>query len=200
MGNSGGGTGVERRPGHNVASLSLGGAVVDVHAETGVAVAVGTGEGDELGGSGCEVASASDLDLSALRVELLHNAISIYYWEGRGRSDTYSGQGVEGNSLEPDEVVAGRDGLRDGGRPGGVVSDHHAVTPLAVEDRAREETSLVDLEPLERVGIDTRARRARAFSEVCQLNEVLERHHPNSYATVSPLGRWHAAKPGSSTR
>ena len=45
----------------------------------GVVVAVSTGEGDKLSRGGCERTSAGDVDLSALRVELLFLAREPHY-------------------------------------------------------------------------------------------------------------------------
>lgn len=76
---------------------------------------------------------------------------------------------MQSNRLEADEVVAGRDRGRDRGRPRGVVSDHLAVGPAAIEDGTREKTGFVNLEPLERVRADASAGRARALGEVREL-------------------------------
>jgi hypothetical protein len=65
---------------------------------------------------------------------------------------------VQRNSLESDEVVARRNGFRDGCGPGRVVRDHLAISPLTIVDCTGEETGLVDLEPLEGFSIDTGAR------------------------------------------
>ena len=62
---------VKGRSGNDVGSLSLSSVGVDINVDAGVAVAVCTGERNELCSGRCEVASAGDLDLSALRVELL---------------------------------------------------------------------------------------------------------------------------------
>lgn len=64
---------------------------------------------------------------------------------------------MKSDGLETDEVVARGDGGWDSGRPGRVVGDHLAVCPGAVEYGAGEETSLVDLEPLEGVRVDASA-------------------------------------------
>ena len=81
---------------------------------------------------------------------------------------------MKSDGLKPDEIVAGGDGRRDGGSPRGVVSNHLAVGPLTIVDSAGEETSLIDLEPLERAGADTSAGRSGALREVRQLKETSE--------------------------
>lgn len=60
---------------------------------------------------------------------------------------------MDGESLEPDHVVAiGRCG-GDRRRPRGVVVDHLARAPDAVCDGSRDQTGFVDLEPVERGGV-----------------------------------------------
>lgn len=73
---------------------------------------------------------------------------------------------MEGDGLKTDEVVARGDRAWDGGSPGRVVGDHLAVSPLTVVNSARQETSFIDLEPLEAVGVDSSAGAARALCEV----------------------------------
>ena len=58
---------------------------------------------------------------------------------------------MESNGLETDEVVAGGHSAWDGRGPGRVVSNHLAVSPLAVVDGTRQETGFVNLEPFESV-------------------------------------------------
>lgn len=118
---------------------------------------------------------------------------------------TYSGLGVQRDSLETDEVVAGGDAGRDGRRPGRVVCDHLAVGPRAGVDGAGEEAGLVNLEPLERARVDARAGGARAFCEVGQLgreNSVfnIDSRDWKYEQGVSPSDQWHAARLGSSRR
>lgn len=53
---------------------------------------------------------------------------------------------MKSDGLEADEVVAAGDSRWDGRSPGRVLSNHNAVTPNTVVDRAVDETGLVDLE------------------------------------------------------
>ena len=169
---------VERRAGDDVRRLGLGGVRVDVDVHARVAVAVGTGEADELSCSGRAAASAGDLDLGALGVELLHRTGGVVSGDHtcaqrrKSGDGTHGGHRVERDGLEADEVVAGGDRGRDRRRPGRVVGDHLAVGPRAAVDGAGEEPGLVDLEPLERVRVHTRARRAGALGEVRQLESA----------------------------
>ena len=105
-----------------------------------------------------------------LRVELLRKSRqSGYHKEVRA---TYSWHRVQGNRLETDQIVAGWDRLGDCCRPGGVVSDHFARSPLAIVHGSRQETSLLNLEPGEGLSVDTRAGRTGACGEVGQLHYV----------------------------
>jgi hypothetical protein len=141
---------VQRRAGNRVGRLRLRRGAVDVDGEAGVRVGVAAGEGDELVGGGREAAAAGDRDLRALGVHL-------------------RGERVERDRLEADEVVAARHGLGDGGGPGRVLGDHLARAPGAVVDGAGQQAGLVDLEPLERGGVDAGARAAWALREVGEL-------------------------------
>lgn len=94
---------------------------------TGVRVTVSTGEGNELVRRGGAGSATDDLDLSTFWVELC-------------------GKGVQGDRLETNEVVSRGDGGGDGRRPGGVLVNHLAGTPVAISDGARDKTGLVDLE------------------------------------------------------
>lgn len=76
---------------------------------------------------------------------------------------------MQGDRLEPDEVVARGHGGRDRRRPRRVVRDHLAGGPLAAADGARQQTSLVDLEPLQGLGGRACAGRAGALCEVGEL-------------------------------
>ena len=58
---------------------------------------------------------------------------------------------MERDSLETDEIVARGNSGGNGGGPGRVLGDHLAVGPLTVVDSTGQETSLVNLEPLEGV-------------------------------------------------
>ena len=109
-----------------------------------------------------------DLQLRALGVELLARGASVHA-AASVRLTTHSGHGVKSDSLKADQVVAAGDARGDRGRPRRVVVDHLAGAPEAVVDGAAQQTSLVDLEPLERGRVHSRARRARALREVRQL-------------------------------
>ena len=105
---------------------------------------------------------------------------------------------MKGDGLKTDQVVAGRDGRGDRCCPRRVVGDHLASTPGAVIDGAGEQTSLVDLEPLESVSIDTRTGRARALSQVGQLRKSGQFLRSISCVRMGlPLGRRGVARPGS---
>lgn len=81
---------------------------------------------------------------------------------------------MQSDGLETDKVVARRHRRRNRGGPRRVVGDHLARSPGSVEDSAREQTRLVDLEPLEVVRVDTRAGRAGALSKVSELQVKCE--------------------------
>jgi hypothetical protein len=85
---------------------------------------------------------------------------------------SHSGHRVESDRLEADEVVARRDRRRDGGSPGRGLVDHLTSSPLTGVDSAREETRLVDLEPVKAASADASAGRARALGEVGELGAV----------------------------
>lgn len=82
----------------------------------------------------------------------------------------YRRDGVESDGLEADEVVARRNRRGDRGRPGRVISDHLACGPASAVDGSGKETSFVDLEPLQGVGVDSRAGGSGALREVSQLH------------------------------
>ena len=105
---------------------------------------------------------------------------------------------MESNGLETDEVVAGGHSAWNGCGPGRVVSNHLAVSPLAVVDGTRQETGFVNLEPLEGVRVDTSAGGTRALCEVGQLNDKSEHEILQEDAFVLPWDRWHEARLGSS--
>lgn len=124
--------------------------------ETLTRVAVATREGNELGSGGRKAASTGDLDLRALRVELLYN-VFVSAWAPPSTKRTHSGHGVEGDGLKTDEVVARGHACGDRARPARVLIDHLARSPLATVNGAGKETRLVDLEPLRLRGVDTSA-------------------------------------------
>ena len=64
---------------------------------------------------------------------------------------------MERNSLESNLVVSGRHRSGNGSGPRGVLVDHLARAPVAVADGAAQQACLVDLEPLEAVGVHARA-------------------------------------------
>ena len=79
---------------------------------------------------------------------------------------------MESDGLEADEVVAGGNRLGDRRGPRRVVGNHLASGPLAIVDGAGEQTSLVDLEPLEGGCVNSGAGRARARREVGELKTL----------------------------
>jgi len=140
---------VQGRSRDDVGGRSLGCVAVDVDVETWVCVGVAAWEGDELGRCGLERTSACDGDLGAFRVEL-------------------RGHGVKGDGLESDEVVTIGDGGGDSRSPRAVLCDHLTCGPRAAVDTPAKKTSLLNLEPLQSVGVDTSARSTTARCEVCQ--------------------------------
>ena len=56
---------------------------------------------------------------------------------------------MDGEEFMADHIVASWEVARDRRRPGGVVSDEFAHSPFSTADRAAQETSFVDLEPVE---------------------------------------------------
>lgn len=94
---------------------------------------------------------------------------------------TYSGERVERDSLEADEVGAGGHGLRDRRGPRAVLRDHLAVAPGALRDRAGDQTDFVDLE--------LHSRNARIVNEQappCGIAEEARRTHL-SEAALTPV-------------
>ena len=132
------------------------------------AVAVSTRERNKLVCSGCEVAASRNLYLGTFRVEL-------------------RGHRVEGDGLKADQVVSRRHRLGNCSRPARVLRNHLPSGPLTIVYGTREEACLINLEPLQCVGIDSRAARAGALREVRQLKIVSMVYRDGIHSVRSPL-------------